>query len=126
MTTKELVYLSALGIVSSLGLGKEEVRDNLLAGRHPGVVLRRDLLVDGAPLFVAQVEAPLPEAPERLAAYASRNLGLSILALEEIRPQVNAAISRYGAHRVAVVMGTSTSGIAHGEEAVAYAKDNGH
>lgn len=125
MTTKEPAYLSALGIVSSLGLGKEEVCDNLLAGRQPGVVQRRDLLVDGAPLFVAQVEAPLPEPPARLAAYASRNLGLTILALEEIRPQVNAAISRYGAHRVAVVMGTSTSGIAHGEEAVAYAKDNG-
>ncbi len=125
MTTKAPVYLSALGIVSSLGSSREEVCDNLLAGRQPGVVQRRDLLVDGAPLFVAQVDALLPEPTEQLAAYASRNLGLSILALEEIRPQVDTAISRYGAHRVAVVMGTSTSGIAHGEEAVAYAKDNG-
>jgi len=125
VTTTAPVYLSALGIVSSLGHGKEEVCDNLLAGRQPGIVQRCDLLVDGAPLFVAQVDALLPEPPEQLAAYASRNLGLSILALEEIRPQVDAAISRYGAHRVAVVMGTSTSGIAHGEEAVAYAKDHG-
>lgn len=125
MTTTAPVYLSALGIVNSLGHGKEEVCDNLLAGRQPGVVQRRDLLVDGAPLFVAQVEALLTKPPERLAAYASRNLGLTILALEEIRPQVETAISRYGAHRVAVVMGTSTSGIAHGEEAVAYANDNG-
>jgi len=125
VTTKEPVYLSALGIVNALGLGKKAICDNLLAGKQPGVVRRRDLLVDGAPIFVAQVDAPLPKPPAYLAAFASRNLGLTILAVEEIRPQVDAAIARYGAHRVAVIMGTSTSGIAQGETAVAYAKDNG-
>jgi 3-oxoacyl-[acyl-carrier-protein] synthase-1 len=89
-------------------------------------VQRHDLLVGGAPVFVAQVEAPVRKTPKRLAAYASRNLGLTILAVEEIRSQTNTAIARYGPHRVAVVMGTSTSGIAQGEDAVAYAKDNGH
>jgi len=123
---KEAVYLSALGIVSALGLGKKHVIDNLLAGKQPGVVQRRDLLIDGAPLFVAQVDASTIEPPERLAAYFSRNLGLAILALEDIRPEVDSAIARYGADRIAVVMGTSTSGIAQGEQAVLYAKDNGH
>ena len=48
----------------------------------------------------------------------SRNNQLALAALTQIRPAVDAAIERYGAARVGVVIGTSTSGIAEGESAL--------
>ncbi|NKB58323.1 MAG: beta-ketoacyl-ACP synthase [Alphaproteobacteria bacterium] len=122
---RDPVYLSALGIMSALGRGKELVRENLFAGKRPGVVSRSDLLVDGAQVFVGQVEGPLPSAPESLSVYASRNMGLAIAAVEEIRTEIDDAVMRYGPSRIAVVLGTSTSGIAEGEIAVEQARLNG-
>ena len=118
MKTDSLVYLSALGVLSALGRGKEQIRENLFAGLRPGVVSRTDLLVDGAPVFVGQVDGSLPAAPASLSVYASRNLELAIAAVEEIRCEIDDAIARYGPSRIAVVMGTSTSGISEGEVAV--------
>lgn len=119
------VYLSALGILNALGHGKAEVAENLFAGRRPGLVQRNDLLVDGSSVFVGQVDGPLPDVPDRLAVYASRNLQLAIAAAEEIRADLEEAISRYGRERVAVVLGTSTSGIAEGERALEKARADG-
>ena len=125
MKTDHPVYLSALGILSALGRGKKQVRENLFAGRRPGVVSRSDLLVDGAPVFVGQVEGPLPRGPAELSAYASRNLGLTIAAADEIRADIDDAVTRYGRNRIAVVMATCTAGIAEGEIALEHALAHG-
>ena len=121
MTGRAPVFLSALGIVSALGRGKAEVGANLLAGRTPGVVRRHDLLVGGQGVHVGEVQGALPEVPRHLAPWASRNTALMIAALEEIRPELDAALARYGPGRIAVVMGTSTSGLAEGERALEHA-----
>jgi 3-oxoacyl-[acyl-carrier-protein] synthase-1 len=118
MSRAEPVFLSALGIVSALGRGKDEVRSNLLAGEAPSVVRRDDLLIGGQEVFVGAVRGALPGAPESLAPWASRNSAMAMLALEEIRPELEAARARYGKSRIAVVMGTSTSGLAEGEAAL--------
>ena len=112
------VFLSALGIVSPMGRGKRQVLENLMETRCPGVVCRHDLLVGGEPIYVGEVDGALPEIPANLSMYASRNTAMMIDAVEQIREDVKAAISRYGAERVAVVMGTSTSGVDEGEKAV--------
>jgi len=125
MTTGQPVYLSALGILSALGRGKEQVRANLFAGLRPGVVSRDDLLVDGTPVYVGQVDGPLPTGPVDLSRYASRNLSLSIAAVDEIRVEIENALSRYGPARIAVVMATCTSGIAEGEAAIGKAMADG-
>lgn len=125
MTSGPMVYLAALGIVSALGQGKEQVRKNLFAGRRPGVVSRTDLLVDGSPIYVGQVDDPLPAGPASLSAYASRNFGLSIAAADEIRDDIEDAIARYGRHRIVVVMATCTSGIAEAERAIAVGETRG-
>lgn len=125
MNRNGTVHLPALGVVSALGIGKDEVRRNLFAGDRPGVVQRNDLLVDGSPVFVGEVSAELPPVPDDLAVYASRNLALTIAAADEIRNDIDDAIARYGRGRIAVVMGTSTSGIAEGEQAIKYAFDEG-
>ena len=48
----------------------------------------------------------------------SRNNQVAFAALNQIRPAVDDAIERFGSHRVGVVIGTSTSGIADGEKAL--------
>lgn len=125
MSMGDRFFLSALGIVSALGRGKSAVRENLLAGLRPGVVSRSNLHVGGKTVFVGAVEGSLPSIPSALSAYASRNVALTIAAADEIRPAIDNATVRYGRGRIAVVMGTSTSGIAEGEAAVKGAMASG-
>ncbi|MSO99400.1 MAG: beta-ketoacyl-ACP synthase [Rhodospirillaceae bacterium] len=120
------VFLAALGVVSALGTGKQNVLDNLIHGRRPGMVSRRDILVSGAPIYVGQVDDDLRKTPVALSLYASRNADLVITAVEEIRPEIEAAIARFGPSRVAVVMGSSTSGVAEGERAIRHLHTKGH
>jgi 3-oxoacyl-[acyl-carrier-protein] synthase-1 len=47
-----------------------------------------------------------------------RNNRLMLAALDQIAPAIEETAERYGRHRVAVVLGTSTSGIAEGERAL--------
>ena len=111
------LYLNALGIVNPLGTGKAEVARNLFAGSQSGMV-RRDDLIPGRPIVTGVVAGPLPTIPERFAAHASRTNRLLLAALREIEDDVRGCIARHGEDRVAVLVGTSTSGIAEGEEAV--------
>lgn len=119
------VFLSALGIVSPMGRGKRPVFDNLIAARSPGIVSRQDLLVGGEPIHVGEVTGGLPTVPPELAVYASRNTAMMIAAADEIQDEVEVAVSRYGRERIAVVMGTSTSGVEEGEKAVACLRTTG-
>lgn len=125
MRGHDTIFLSALGIVSALGRGKAEVATNLMSGRRQGLAPHTDLLVDGSPIMFGDVAGPLPEVPARLSVYASRNARLTIAAVEEIRAEIDDALTRYGRSRIAVVMGTSTSGIAEGEAAVRHAMRSG-
>src|SRR5205823_3581645 len=62
--------------------------------------------------------APLP--PE-LAAYESRAMRLAQLGIHEIESAARAAIARYGADRVALVVGTSNAWVRPSNEALALA-----
>jgi 3-oxoacyl-[acyl-carrier-protein] synthase I len=110
-------YLNALGIANALGRGKDEVAANLFAGSRAGLVEQGDLIPDRT-VRVGAFRRPLPAIPDRLAHVDCRNNRLALAALDEIAPALHAAIRRHGADRVAVVMGTSTSGLAEGEAAV--------
>ncbi|HZB90199.1 MAG TPA: beta-ketoacyl-[acyl-carrier-protein] synthase family protein [Stellaceae bacterium] len=117
-------YLAALGIASPLGIGKEAVARNLFAGSRAGLVRRTGLLPDRA-IRVGDVDGPLPHVPPRLAHFDCRNNRIALAAIEEIEPAIAAAMRRYGAERVAVVMGSSTSGLAQGEAALATLRRQG-
>ncbi len=115
------LYLNALGMVCPLGSTHEAIRARLLAG-HSG--LRADARyrdAQGAPLALGAVtdDTLLPADDHLPLRERSRNNRLALAALERIRPQVDAAITRYGAERIGIVLGTSTSGIAEGEAAFA-------
>ena len=115
--------LSALGVVNTLGRGKADVWDALMRGtwdhftpwRHP---------VGERTVLVGAVAGALPEVPGKLAHHDSRNNRLALAALDEVHAEVQAAIDEFGAHRIGVVLGSSTSGIAEGDYALeAYDRD---
>jgi 3-oxoacyl-[acyl-carrier-protein] synthase-1 len=112
------LHLNALGVINSLGRGKREVARNLFDGSRDGLVQRCDLIPDRA-VRVGAVGSDLPELAPRFAHLESRNNRLALAALNEIEDAIKTIISRVGPRRVAVVMGTSTSGIAEGEVALA-------
>ncbi len=116
------LFIADCGVICPLGSGPAEVAASLVAGRRGFV--RSARLVPGRTVSVGAVEADLPAAPPEAARWDCRNNRLMLGALHQIAPAIAAAASRHGAHRVAVVLGTSTAGITEGEAAVAaYRRD---
>jgi len=113
------LFLNALGVINPLGRGKHEVARNLFEGSRTGLVHRDDLLSDRL-VRAGVVAGPLPALPARLAHLDCRNNRLALATVDEIATAVKTVAARVGPHRVAVVMGTSTSGIAEGEAALHY------
>lgn len=112
------VYLNQLGIVCALGNGRQAVADALFAADAPRGVMPDDSLVPGRELALGVVRDELPGLAEFAPPLRSRNNALLLAAFAQIRDASAAAIARYGAERVAVVVGTSTSGIGEAEQAM--------
>ncbi len=81
---------------------------------------------DLEPQAVGEVDVPLPALAHFATPFHSRNNALLLDALDQIRPAVDAAIERVGAARVAVILGTSTSGIGESECAMPQRLASGH
>jgi 3-oxoacyl-[acyl-carrier-protein] synthase-1 len=117
------LFVQAYGVTCPLGRGKTAVGTALFAGRDDCLTARNDILPDRT-VVVGAVTDALPAVPDAVSDLDCRNNRLMLAALEEIRDAVAAAVDRHGAGRIAVVCGTSTSGIAEGEAALAaYRRD---
>jgi 3-oxoacyl-[acyl-carrier-protein] synthase-1 len=116
--------IPALGIVSPIGSGKAAVARALLEGTRSGLVARSDLAM-GRGVYVGAVTDTLPALPSALARFDCRNNRMMMLALAEIETELQEAITRFGPRRIAVILGTSTAGIAEGEAAYAERKRTG-
>lgn len=111
------VFLHQLGLVCALGSGTREVARALFAATLSGVA-SHDGYAD-RPLHLGVVTSELAAQDALPPALRSRNNALLLTALAQVRPAVDAALSRFGPERVAVVLGTSTSGIGESEGAIA-------
>jgi 3-oxoacyl-[acyl-carrier-protein] synthase-1 len=111
-------YLNALGLICALGQDKQAVADALFAGDASGM-RAQDGWVSDRCLTVGAVTAELPPLPDGMQASFSRNNQLLLAAALQIEPQIRAAIAQYGATRVGVVLGTSTSGIHEASQGIA-------
>jgi 3-oxoacyl-[acyl-carrier-protein] synthase-1 len=114
----EHYYLPALGIINALGSGADEVARRLFAGDSSGMVMEDGWLLNG-PARVGRARGNLPEVSAVLADYACRNNRLLLAALAQIENAVDAALTRHGRSRIGIVLGSSTSGVAEGEVAIA-------
>lgn len=110
--------ISAVTATSAMGVGLAATRRALHA--RAGGLTPCDL--PGMPhgIWIGRVrDAEAIEPPAPLAAFACRNTRLAELALRQdgFEDAVAAAVARHGAARIAVVLGTSTSGIEETEQA---------
>lgn len=117
-------YLNECAVVCSLGDSHAALKRQLFDEASSGLTLS-DAYSPGRPLPLGRVTAALPDAGHLPLAQRSRNNQLALAALRQIRPALDAAIARFGADRVGVVVGSSTSGISATEEALRAHRDSG-
>lgn len=115
------VTLSRPGIVSALGHGVDETRKRLFAGDTSGMVAESGWLRGDALARVGKVVGVLPAMPanEWGLRHDSRNNRLLLAAFAQIETGFRPLLDRFGPSRIGVVLGTSTSGVAEGETAIA-------
>lgn len=117
-------YLNALGLLCALGEGKQAVADALFAGDTSGMRAEEGWVSDRS-LTVGAVHVDLPAMPAGFESSHSRNNQLLLAAAQQIEPELRAAITRFGAQRVGLVLGTSTSGIREAGEHIAHHLNEG-
>ncbi|QYJ88128.1 beta-ketoacyl-[acyl-carrier-protein] synthase family protein [Shewanella mesophila] len=118
------IAITHLGLCTPLGQTPEQVLTHLLEGNTDGMQWRDDL-IPNTQVLVGQVDAVLPEIPEHFKRFRSRNNQLLLAAAQQIEQQVELAKTQYGTERIGIILGTSTSGIARGENALAYRMEHG-
>ncbi|MFZ3152803.1 beta-ketoacyl-[acyl-carrier-protein] synthase family protein [Pseudomonas sp.] len=112
------IYLNALGLNCALGQGKQAVATALFAGDSSGMQAQSGWVTERA-LTVGAVPGSLPDLPDLPGHPPSRNNQLLLAAVVEIEAELRAAITRFGTERIAVVLGTSTSGIEEASQNIA-------
>lgn len=108
--TETPVYIAAAAAANALGSDWESVADALFTGDRSGLETTRRL-TDGRMPPVGRLRAEPDALPAGLADWESRNNRLVLHCLTPLLPAIGEAVSRFGAARVGVVIGTSTSGI---------------
>lgn len=121
-------FLNTVGMTCALGRGHDAVRAALWEAGAPNAGEVTDHYSPGRDLLLGTVR-DLPEDPALSATlpapHRSRNNLVMLDALAQIRADVDAAIARVGPARVAVIIGTSTSGIREGELAIQHLSRDG-
>src|SRR5690606_3389580 len=110
------LYLADMGIVNALGTTKADVLKGILNGDVSRMVPYGPLLT-GRSTLVGSVVEPLAELPSSFDSLDCRNNRLLAAALDQVAATVDRLRSEVGESRIAVLVGTSTSGIAAGENA---------
>ncbi len=120
-----MIFVNSVGMINAIGSEPADIRSKLLQGVSPGMRAAGEWSNSGATTIVGEITRPIPALPAAVAEFDCRNNRLLLAVLSQIRASVDAAIKRYGPARIGVVMGTSTSGISAGEEALAHHKRHG-
>lgn len=119
------IFIQDCGFHSAMGSEDSQIHQCLSGQRASNMVRDDHILNTKTSTIVGRVQAELPELPEHLSAFDTRNNQLALSALKQIEGSVQNAIAEYGASRIAVIIGTSTSGIADGEIAYKQKLDSG-
>lgn len=116
---KNPIYIHAMAMNSAIGDCKKRQLACLLGEQKSTMQLASGWLNDGKETVVGKVLTTLPAIPTALTHKNTRNNRLALSVLLQMKTQINAAIEQFGRERIAVVVGTSTSGISDGETALA-------
>ncbi|MBQ0712023.1 MAG: beta-ketoacyl-[acyl-carrier-protein] synthase family protein [Porticoccus sp.] len=124
MPANKRIYLNAAGVVCSLGSGIEAVAKKLFESSRDESYLKQSMQ------FSTEKNLPVGEIGQPLSVVVipeenTRNNRVLTTAIEPLLPDIEKLKQRYGARRIAVVVGTSTSGISDGEDALRYYREHG-
>jgi len=116
------LYLNDVGLICAVANSKHELLSRLQAGDRSGLAVSAEF---GEKYFIGSVNSPLPEIEQGFSVYDCRNNRLLLAALHQIEATVQTMKARFGAERIGIVLGTSTSGIHNTELALAYLAQHG-
>ena len=105
-----MIYLHALSLVNALGSNRATLLQNWGTGTSPGLIQTDAWIVGKVPAVFACVKEELPDLSERFPRENTRNNRLLAWAWEKEKDLFSALLSRHSPDRVAVILGTSTSG----------------
>lgn len=121
---RDAIYLNALGVTCPLGNGVATVSQALFGELPQGSYLvTSEQYSPGRSLPLGLVSEQLLAVD--IAYEDTRNNRLLTTAVQPLLAQIDEYKSRVGAHRIATIIGTSTSGIADGEIAIQRFKKDG-
>ncbi len=123
-TSTPTIYISDFALVNALGSNRDDIKNNMLLGTQTGLKIRTDLLNDGE-LYVGEVSDSLPVLNQQATHFHTRNNQLAQMALAQLASEVADLKVHFSANRIGVIVGTSTSGIFEGEEAVKVRNQSG-
>ena len=122
MSKQTDVFLNHVGVICAIGSNLQQLKANLNKTGPSMMTWTDEFASDVIP--VGKCAEPLVEIPYSEPQWKSRNNQLALAAYEQISEQVKRAVSTYGADRVGVIIGTSTSGIGDAEHAIKHYVDN--
>lgn len=103
-------YLNQVAAVCALGQNIQAISQSLFTATQSPLLVT-DHYSPGRPL-------PLGQVAQLTASADTRNNSLLSMALAPLQPEVETLKARFGAHRLGVIIGSSTSGILEGEQAI--------
>ncbi|GHC29291.1 beta-ketoacyl-[acyl-carrier-protein] synthase II [Kushneria pakistanensis] len=115
--TSRYCRLSSPAMICSIGSDHDTIAGALATGRRG--LTHSERYTPGRVLALGDVTTSLASFEGWPVEHASRNNRLIATALQALGPQLDEALARHAPHRIAVVMGTSTSGISETEAAIA-------
>ncbi|MEP7209304.1 MAG: beta-ketoacyl synthase N-terminal-like domain-containing protein [Alphaproteobacteria bacterium] len=98
-------FINDFSIACALGVGRQVVGERL-ASAHPPRLHETAKLIDGRETTVGRMDI----AAENIRG-GSRTNELTARLIDDLRPAIDGAIGKYGAARVGMILGTSTTGI---------------
>ncbi|MCF1427572.1 MAG: beta-ketoacyl-[acyl-carrier-protein] synthase family protein [Shewanella sp.] len=120
----DAIYIHGCGFNSAMGRWDDVIHQCLITGVNPAMTSDVRVLNNGKTTVVGRVAEPLAQITHSNPHYQTRNNRLAWSALQSLQALIDRAKDRYGANRIAVVVGSSTSGIADGEQAFVQYLDN--
>ena len=113
--------ITAYSACNGLGTTTEAVLDSLFAGRRGLVHVAEEY---GVSTWIGEVPGPLPALSAALSSFESRQARIAQLVTLPMLDAIEQTKRRWGDGRVALILGTSTAGIAESERAWIHQRDH--
>ena len=110
------LYLNDMEMLCAAGNNREQILYRVQNGDRSGLILSDEFSQN--PVYLGKVQEELPGIEKKYSVYDCRNNRLLLAVLSRIQTTITAMLKQYGASRIGLVLGTSTSGVRNTELAL--------